>query len=105
MKRINRKALLAWLVEKTGTEFSMDNFADRNSFFLCNKDSSGFTEEVYQLEFIPASKDYFFTILFSGICVRVTKDLNVALNEYVKDLKLGRTICVDTLNKTDLIYG
>jgi hypothetical protein len=67
-----------------------------NLYFLGN------SEDNYQLEFIPQSKRYFFTIRFTGLIEQAEK-YHTKIVEYLNGLQLGRNIVFTTEITTTII--
>ena len=97
MKRINRKEFLDFLLKETkNIEVRQSKFTGKNIYFLLNKDvDDGTLIETYQIEFIPASNKYFFTILIRGLYCEADS-LHVPVKKYLASLDLGRNIILDT---------
>ncbi len=90
MKRLNRQDFLTFLLQLTGCKNSINNPFGKNSFLL----QTG-NEDIYQVEFIPQTDKYFFTIYFRGIN-NVADEFNKPIVEYLRGLELGRNMVVDT---------
>jgi hypothetical protein len=67
-----------------------------NFYFL------GDSEDNYQLEFIPQSKRYFFTIRFTGL-IEQAEQYHTKIADYLKSLQLGRNIQFTTEITTTII--
>lgn len=93
MKKLNRKKFLEFLLNKTSlTNTKQTGFTGNNIYFLTDEDNS---VEHYQIEFIPQSKQYHYTILIRGI-IKEAEFLHGLCVEYLRGLDLGRNIIVDT---------
>lgn len=103
VKKINRKKFIEFLMTKTNTIKSCQQvFTGKNIYFLMGKDEDDGCEiEMFQIEFI-SSKNYLFTILIRGVYNNATFLHDDTVN-YIKQLNLGREICVDTEYKQTII--
>lgn len=90
MKRLNRKDFLLFLIELTKCDKASINPIGKNSFLL----QTG-NEDIYQVEFIPQTDKYFFTLYLRGIS-KVADEFNKPIVEYLRSLELGRNMVVDT---------
>lgn len=93
MKKINKKDFLEYIKNQTKDEdiFQYD-FTGKNIFFLGNKSKN---IENFQIEFISASKKYFYTILLRGI-TKEAEFLHDLAVDYLRKLNLNRNIFLDT---------
>ena len=97
-KRINRKDFLEFLLKETGLKtIKQQSFTGKNIYYLADEN----TEQI-QIEFIPKSKKYFFTILIRGI-EKKADFLHDKAKAYIRELNTGRDIIIDTETKTTLI--
>ena len=97
-KKINRKKFLEFLLKETGLKASkQQSFTGKNIYYLTDEN-----EEKILVEFISATKKYFFTILIRGINEEAEK-YHDAIVKYIRDLETGRNIIIDTEYKQTLI--
>lgn len=103
VKNINRRRLIEFLLSKTNTIKScQQQFTGRNIYFLMGKDEDDGCEiEMFQVEFL-SSKNYLFTIIIRGM-YREATFLHEDTVNYIRQLNLGREICVDTEYKQTII--
>lgn len=104
MKQINRIFFLEYLLKISNTQsFSQETFSGKNIYFLqLENDTTKLKLEVFQIEFIPQSKRYFFTILIHGI-YNSADFLHDDVCNYIKSLNLKRNIIIRTELKETLV--
>jgi len=100
MKTINRKNFLEFLKKETSTKkIAQEKFCGKNIYFLTAENTRDIE---FQIEFIPQSKRYLYTILLRGIH-KEADFLHTKTVEYLRSLKLGRNLLLDTEYKQTLI--
>lgn len=98
-KKINRIELINFIKSIQGIKHSFqENFLGRN-FYLIGNDKD---EPDFQLEFIPQSKKYFFTIYLRGLKSEADNMHDEILN-YLKKLELNRNVILDTESRVSII--
>jgi len=98
MKKINRLELVSYLLNITNTEHSSQELICGKSIYFLQKNG----DNLFQLEFIPATKNSCSTIYLKGIYESADM-FNGKLAEYVSNLNLGRDIFICTEGITRLV--
>jgi hypothetical protein len=82
-----------FIKEKTGLQkLSQETFTGKNFYFINGENSQ---DNRVQIEFIGATKKYFYTLYVRGILQEMDY-LHDDIVNYVKSLNLGKNIIVDT---------
>jgi len=100
MKTINRKQFLEFLKNETDTKLIVQQAFLGKNFYLLTAENNQDVE--YQIEFIPQSKRYFFTILLRGF-MKEADFLHDKVVVYLRNLELRRNVIFDTEHKQTLI--
>lgn len=105
-KKISRNDFLNFVMAKANlVKYTQTAFTGKNIYFLCSEYWNGTRtelEEDIQIEFIPQSTRYFFTILVRGL-KKETDYLHDDMVEYLRCLNLGRNIILDTESRSSLV--
>ena len=94
-KKLNRLSLINFIKGIQGILLSHEV----NGMYYIGNDKN---EPDFQLEFIPASKKYFFTIYLRGLKSEAD-NIHEEIYNYLQKLELNRNIILDTETKTSLI--
>jgi len=98
-KNLNRMQVIEFIKKIQGIKESFqENLTGKNIYFLGNDKN----EPDFQIEFIPASKKYFFTIYLRGLKSEAD-NMHEEIYNYLQKLELNRNIVLDTETKTSLI--
>ena len=98
-KNLNRMQVIDFIKKIQGIKESFqENLTGKNIYFLGNDKN----EPDFQIEFIPASKKYFFTIYLRGLKSEAD-NMHEEIYNYLQKLELNRNIVLDTETKTSLI--
>lgn len=98
-KKINRIDLVNFIKSIQGIKNSFQENLCGNNFYFIGDDKN---EPDFQLEFIPQSKKYFFTIYLRGLKSEAD-NMHDEIFNYLKKLDLGRNICLDTESRISII--
>ena len=94
-KKLNRLSLINFIKGIQGILLSHE----ANGMYYIGNDKN---EPDFQLEFIPASKKYLFTIYLRALTTEAATT-HAAIHNYLQKLELNRNIILDTETKTSLI--
>lgn len=94
-KKINRLDLVNFIKKIQGIEFSHE----ANGMYYIGNNAN---EPDFQMEFIPASNKYFFTIYLRGLKSEAD-NMHEEVYNYLKKLELNKNIVLDTEYKTSII--
>ena len=98
-KNLNRMQVIEFIKKIQGIKESFqENLTGKNIYFLGNDKN----EPDFQIEFIPSSKKYFFTIYLRGLKSEAD-NMHEEIYNYLQKLELNRNIVLDTETKTSLI--
>ncbi len=98
-KNLNRMQVIEFIKKIQGIKESFqENLTGKNIYFLGNDKN----EPDFQIEFIPASKKYFFTIYLRGLKCKAD-NMHEEIYNYLQKLELNRNSVLDTETKTSLI--
>ena len=97
--KINRLNLITKIKAVAQIENSFQSAYFGKNFYFIGDDKD---EPDYQIEFIPASQKYFFTILVRGL-KREADEMHEEIKQYLQSLNLNRNIVLDTEHKQTLI--
>jgi hypothetical protein len=100
-KAINRANLLEFIAKIQGLKHIwQEGLTGKNFWFLGNDKN----EPYYQLEFIPQSNKYFFTIYIRGLQTEDGADpIHEEVLNYLKKLELGRNIVLSTDSQNSIV--
>src|SRR5574343_797075 len=98
-KKLNRMLIIDFIKSIQGIKHSFQEAILSNNIYLIGNDR--FDPE-FQVEFIPASKKYFFTIYVKGIKSEAD-NMHDEIYNFIQKLELDRNICLSTENQTSLI--
>jgi hypothetical protein len=100
-KRINRLELVDFIRKIQGLKFYFQEGLTGKNFYFIGNDKD---EPYYQMEFIPQSRMYFFTIYLRGLQTEGGADtIHDEVVNYLKKLDLERNIILDTETRQTLI--
>ncbi len=94
-QKLNRLSLINFIKSIQGIEESHE----ANGMYYIGNDKN---EPDFQLEFIPQSKKYFFTIYLRGLKTEAD-NMHDEIYNFLQKLQLNRNIVLDTETKTSLI--
>ena len=98
-KQINRMQLVNLIKSIQGIKEShQESFLGKN-FYLIGDDKN---EPDFQLEFIPQSKNYFFTIYLRGLKIEAD-NMHEEVLKFLRKLELNRNIVLDTETKISIV--
>jgi hypothetical protein len=91
-KKLNRMDLINFIKKIQGiTESHQENFTGKNMYFIGNDKN----EPDFQLEFIPQSPKYFFTIYLRGLKADAD-NMHEEIRTYLQKQNLNRNIVLST---------
>ena len=94
-KKLNRLSLINFIKGIQGILLSHE----ANGMYYIGNDKD---EPDFQIEFIPASKKYFFTIYLRGLKTEAD-NMHDEIYNYLQKLELNRNIVLDTETRTSII--
>ena len=98
-KKLDRLQVVNFIKNIQGIKESHQEAFLGKNFYLIGDDKD---ESDFQLEFIPQSKNYFFTIYLRGLKSEADNMHEEILN-FLRKLELNRNIVLDTETKTSVV--
>ena len=98
-KKLNRMQLIDFIKSIQGIKESFQTQFTGKNIYLIGNDKD---EPDYQVEFIPQSQKYFFTILVRGLKVEAD-NMHEEIYNFLNNLQLNRNLILDTESKQSLI--
>lgn len=98
-KKLNRMQLIDFIKAIQGIKESFQTQFTGKNIYLIGNDKE---EPDFQIEFIPQSKNYFFTVLIRGFKSEAD-NMHEEIYNFITKLDLNRNIVLDTESQTSLI--
>lgn len=99
MKNLNRLEVINFIKKIQGIKQSHQEIVTGKDLFFIGNDKD---EPDYQIQFIPATKKYFYTIYLRGLKTEAD-NIREEIYNFLQKLELNRNIVLDTESKTSLI--